>query len=394
MIYGMNILDIGILLFLIADIVRGARIGFSRQFFSFTGFWGGLFVAALLAPLAARFGHTPVAKAVIILVVALIVAVGLSSLGEYIGLALAKVVRRYHGRRVDAGLGALFGGLLVALSVWLIAAMVIGLPQRTISQEVQQSVIVRAIDSALPPAPAFIARIQRLIDPNGFPQVFVGPEPSPGSVNGGATNAEVAAAVSADGLSTVKIEGFGCDEEIFGSGFVAAPGMVVTNAHVVAGISHPLILDRNGVHQATPVLFDPSLDLTVLRTNDLAGPVLPIASTYVADGAHSVALGYPGGGPFTAAPAAVIQHYVATGRNIYDEGLTARTIYELQAVVQPGNSGGPLVTPAGTVIGVVFARSEANTDIGYALTSNSILPDVHQAATRTAAASTGACTAD
>jgi S1-C subfamily serine protease len=107
-----------------------------------------------------------------------------------------------------------------------------------------------------------------------------------------------------------------------------------------------------------------------------------------------VVLGYPGGGSFTATPGAVIQNYLATGRNIYDEGVTARQIYELQTVVIPGNSGGPLVTPAGTVIGVVFARSEIDSSVGYALTAPAVRPDIQKAEASRLPASTGSCIAD
>ncbi len=394
MIDFMDLLDVGIIIFLLADIVRGARVGLSRQVFSFAGFWGGLFLAALLAPEAAKLGHTTLAKGIAILAVALAVAVGLSSLGEYIGIVLSREVRKLHIGPLDASLGAVFGALLVGLTVWLVAAMSLNLPQRTISQEVQQSFFVHKIDAVLPAAPPLIARIQRLIDPNGFPDVFLGPEPAAGSVNGVASTPEETAAINAAGASTVKIEGFGCGEEISGSGFVVAPGIVVTNAHVVAGVDHPLVIDRNGVHTAVAISFDPNLDLAVLRTSNLAGPALSIDSDYVANGTHSVVLGYPGGGPFTASAGAVIQHYVATGRNIYDEGITARQIYEIQAVVQPGNSGGPLVTPDGLVVGVVFARSEVNNNVGYALTSGSILNELHQAEARNTTTSTGACAAE
>jgi len=389
-----DLLDIGIVIFLLADVFRGARIGFSRQFFSFIGFWGGLFVAALLAPEASKLGHTTLTKGLAILGVALVVAIALSTAGEFVGIALSGVVRRWRIGPLDAGLGAVLGAVLVGLTVWLVAAMSLNLPERSISQEVQQSFFVREIDAAMPAAPPLIARVQHLIDPNGFPDVFLGPEPTAGSVNGVASTAEETAAVNAAGASTVKIEGFGCGEEISGSGFVVAPRIVVTNAHVVAGIGRPLVIDRNGIHTATPIYFDPNLDLAVLRTSDLAGPALSIDSNYVADGTHSVVLGYPGGGPFTASPGAVIQHYLATGRNIYDAGITAREIYEIEAVVQPGNSGGPLVTPSGLVVGVVFARSEVNANVGYALTSGSILADVHQAQASNTPTTTGACASE
>ena len=390
----MDALDIVIIILLLADIVRGARIGFSRQFFSFAGFWGGLFLAALLAPVVTHYTTSTTTRLAIILTITLVVVVALSSLGEFLGIKLAHLAHHFKVGLLDRGLGGVFGAVLVGLSVWILTAMFLNLPSNTISQEIQQSRIVRLVDGVLPPAPSFIARIQRLIDPNGFPQVFLGPEPKAGAVDGVATTAEANRAIAADSAATVKIQGFGCGAEISGSGFIVAPGIVVTNAHVVAGISRPLVLDRNGIHPATALLFDPNLDLAVLRVPGLTTAPLTLTNSTVADGSHSIVLGYPGGGPFTASPGAVIQSYLATGRNIYDEGITARTIYEIDAVVQPGNSGGPLVLPDGTVIGVVFARSQVNDSVGYALTSGSISSDVHKGESSKTAVSTGACAAN
>ncbi|HEX7260094.1 MAG TPA: MarP family serine protease [Candidatus Saccharimonadia bacterium] len=390
----MNALDIAIIVILLADVVRGARIGFVRQFFSFAGFWGGLFIAALFAPLASRFGSTPLEKISLILAAALVIGLTLSALGEYIAKYLSQLVKRFKIHPLDASLGAAFGAILVGLSVWLVSAMLFNVPSKALSDQVHGSKIVRFIGQVLPPAPPVIARIQSLINPAGFPQVFLGPEPKPGFVEGGATQAEVDQAVAADGLSTVKITGKGCGGELVGSGFVAANGLVVTNAHVVAGITEPLILDRTGVHRAVVVAFDPNLDAAVLRAGGLAGPVLPLQTSLVANGTHSVALGYPGGGPLAAAPAAVIQSYLATGRNIYAEGITTRRVYEIKADIHPGNSGGPLVLPSGEVIGVIFARSQTNDQIGYALTAKSVVPLLERAATSRRAISTGVCAAE
>jgi S1-C subfamily serine protease len=390
----MNLLDVIILIILLADIVRGSRIGFSRQFFSFIGFWGGLFVAALVAPAASRLVSGAAAKLLLVIAVVLLIATALSTLGDYLSVGMAKWVRRLKIGPLDAGLGAIFGAILVGLSVWILTAMVVSLPEPGLAQLVQQSRIVRFVDGVLPPAPPLIARIQRLIDPDGFPQVFIGPEPSSGSASSVASSTEVNAAVAADGASTVKIEGFGCGEEISGSGFVIAPNEVVTNAHVVAGVAHPLIIDRDGVHQTTVVWFDPNLDLAVLRTTGLDEPALPIDTASAGYGTHNVALGYPGGGPFTATPGAILQTYYATGRNIYDEGITARQVYIIEAVVQPGNSGGPLVLPNGQVIGIVFARSAVNPNVGYALTATAISGELRQAEATTSAVSTGACAND
>jgi S1-C subfamily serine protease len=111
----------------------------------------------------------------------------------------------------------------------------------------------------------------------------------------------------------------------------------------------------------------------------------------VSRGVEAAVLGYPGGGPFTAAPAGVMAVFQAQGRDIYGQGLTVRNVYEVQAVVRPGNSGGPLVQPDGEVIGVVFSRSTTNGDIGYALTSPGVVSRVVQAEAGSAPIGTGAC---
>jgi S1-C subfamily serine protease len=79
------------------------------------------------------------------------------------------------------------------------------------------------------------------------------------------------------------------------------------------------------------------------------------------------------------------------GRDIYGESVVRRQVYELQAVVRPGNSGGPFVTTAGDVAGVVFAASTTDDDVGYALTATEADPQIDRAQGRTAAVSTGPC---
>jgi S1-C subfamily serine protease len=171
-----------------------------------------------------------------------------------------------------------------------------------------------------------------------------------------------------------------------------APGLVVTNAHVVAGISRPMVVDGSGAHQTTVVLFDPSYDLAVMRVGGISEPPLSLDPAQASRGVQAAVLGYPGGGPFTVAPAGVMADFEAQGRDIYGQKLTVRNVYEIQAVVRPGNSGGPLVEPDGQVIGVVFSRSTTNDDIGYALASPGVLSRVVQAETKSSPVGTGPCT--
>jgi S1-C subfamily serine protease len=139
------------------------------------------------------------------------------------------------------------------------------------------------------------------------------------------------------------------------------------------------------------LLFDPSFDLAILRVQGLTERPLTLDPGTAPRGTTGAVLGFPGGGPFTAVPAGVRAEFSAQGRDIYGQGLTVRDVYELQAVVRPGNSGGPLVEPDGTVIGVVFSRSTTNGDIGYALTSPGVLSRVTRAEADSRAVGTGAC---
>ncbi len=389
-----NLLDLLILAVVIYAIVRGAKTGLSRQFFSLGGFLLGLIIGAFIAPYISKLVSNPMGKEVIIIAVVLSCTAIFSGLGEYIGVVLAKQERQLHLGRVDNILGAVFGAVMVLVGAWLIAGMLIGTPYQSLNRLLNGSGTIRLLDETLPPAPSILSRLERLVNPNGFPQVFTGLEPAPSGPIVPATAAQVASAVKADRASVVKIQGYGCGGLVSGSGFVAAPGIVMTNAHVVAGIANPVIIDAYGRHTATVVEFDPSMDVAVLRANNLAGPVLRLSPTEVAPGTPAVVLGYPGGGVFTAGEAGVIDERLATGRTIYNTGITTREIYELQAVVEPGNSGGPLVLPDGTVIGIVFARSETNPDIGYALTFKEVQSQLIAGENSQGSTGTGACAAD
>jgi S1-C subfamily serine protease len=238
-----------------------------------------------------------------------------------------------------------------------------------------------------------LAKVERTLAARGFPRVFAGLEPTPAPPVTGPNAAAINQAAAAGRAATVKIEGIGCGGVVEGSGFVVGPGLVATNAHVVAGINRPIVIDSAGTHPATVVEFDPDMDFAVVRTSGLTASPLRLASEVLPRGTVGAVLGYPGGGGFTVSGAAVLDSRLAVGRNIYDAGLVKRDIYELQSVVRPGNSGGPLVTPDGRVIGVVFAMSTTNGDVGYALTSAEVQSEVADAAS-SGATSSGPCIAD
>jgi S1-C subfamily serine protease len=207
------------------------------------------------------------------------------------------------------------------------------------------------------------------------------------------TSAQTKALADPAVFSTVKILGTACSNEQEGSGFVVGPGLVATNAHVVAGEGggNTQVVIGNNSYGATPVFFDPSFDLAVLRTDAPLGPALTIDPNFVARATPAALLGYPEDGPLTIDPAGVTDEVTAVGKDIYGNGTVTRGVYALNANVEPGNSGGPLMGPGGQVIGVVFSRSTVYQNVGYALTSPGVLARVQAAARHRSPVSTGPC---
>lgn len=390
----MNILDIFIPLLMLAMAARWSRVGLVQGVFSLLGFLGGVLLGAYLAPFLIRLVSDPGLKIGITIATVITLGSCLSTAGERIGKALKSKREDSKLHTLDAILGAAFSIALAGIYVWLFSAILSGSPYPRLNKAFQQSHIVQAINRSLPPAPAFLARIGSLAKTFEFPQVFVGPEPQDVIPVAPPGSAELAAAVTAAGKSTVAIQGTGCGGVLRGSGFVAAPNTVVTNAHVIAGTTNVTITDIGGSKPAQVIYFDPDLDLAVLRTTNLAGPPLTLASTNQPRGTTGATLGFPGGGDFKAGPAAILQQMLARGLNIYGQRNVDRQIYVLQTTVIPGNSGGPVVLSDGTVIGVIFAQSLSSPNTGYALTSQAVRTGLNQALNGNQLVSTQTCAAD
>lgn len=389
----MNYIDIVLVIIFIGAIIRGAQIGFVRQILSTAGFFVGLFLGAWIGPHIVHFAHTTTSRSWLTLLFTLGCALIFLAAGEYIGIRLkSKLIRQRIVEKFDESFGAVVGGITLVLLVWFAAAILVTLPFPSVSNAIRGSYLIAEIDKRLPPTPSITADLSHVIAPNGFPKVFIGSEPNSANTNVNTPSlSSLMSAVNKDQLSVVKIEGDGCGGIVEGSGFVVSHDVVVTNAHVVAGVENPYILDEQGQHQASVIWFDPNLDLAVLTTSNLAGAPLIISTAIAPDSTPGVVLGFPGGGNFSAAPALVLSSFIATGRNIYNQGDTNRSLYEIKAKVIPGNSGGPLVNANGTVIGIVFAESTTYNDVGYALTMQQPLSEIHQAIQRDQVVTTGSC---
>ncbi|HEV2369794.1 MAG TPA: MarP family serine protease [Acidimicrobiales bacterium] len=389
----MNIVDVILLVLVALSIVRGVRLGAAVQVLSFGGFWVGLFLGALLSIPVHNLFSTPFTEAVAALVCLFGVAFLLGGIGRQLGVRAWGYLRRVRLGPADAAVGAVVAAAATLLVAWIVGYTLRQTSLGNVNRAIAGSSILQRVDGWLPNPPDAFSRLTQLLRQNGLPQVFAGLEPQSAGPVSTAGPPLVQQAERTAGASTVKIVAHGCGEILEGSGFVVAGNLVVTNAHVIAGTSSIQVEDSHTSQSATPIYFDPSLDLAVLRTGStLPEPPLNLYSgSPVPRGTQSVVLGYPQGGPFNAQPAGVRDEFAATGRNIYGAGLTVRDVYELQAIIRPGNSGGPLVLPDGTVIGVVFSTSATNPDVGYALVSSGLVSRVRQAERSGSPTGTGAC---
>lgn len=389
----MNWLDLFIVLFLIGAVIRGLEVGFIRQFFSTFGFFGGLFLGAWIQNHVIHFANAPDTRAFLALSVILSAALLCMALGEYVGWVLKfKVKDTSLANRLDRYFGTVLAVTALLAAVWLGAAMFRTVPSPMWQRQINSSGIIATLDQHLPSAPDVLTKLGKLIDPNSFPQVFLGLEPIPAKDAPIPDMGELNAAVQAARPSIVKIEGRGCGGVVDGSGFIASGDDIITNAHVVAGVRNPTVISQEGRHAARVIWFDPDLDMAVLRTENLNAPALPLAADTAENGTPAAVMGYPAGGGFTASGAAVLDSFVAHGRNIYNNGETARTIYSLKATVEEGNSGGPLVNKEGAVIGVIFAKSTAYDQVGYALTMDAVIDGLQRAQKDARSVNTGSCT--
>jgi S1-C subfamily serine protease len=389
-----NWVDLVIIGLMLLAAVHGLRLGALVQIFTFGGFWLGMILGTVVWVHAWSFIHTSTERAVITVVTVLFTATALGVLGRALGSYTNVTIRRHHLGHVDSALGVVVAVGAVLLSAWLVASVISSPNSRFtwLSSAVNRSDILHSVDRLLPQVPSVFSDLQNYLNSQGFPQVFTTlAPPSPGTV---ATPTSAATRALADPaiFSTVKILGVACGDEQEGSGFVAGHGLVVTNAHVVAGESSTQI-DLGGTsYRATVVLYDPDFDLAVLRTDAPLGPALSISPDAVPRGTQAAILGYPEDGPLTIGSAGVTGEVTAVGRDIYNAGNVSRQVYALEANVRPGNSGGPVMAAGNQVVGVVFSRSTVYGNVGYALASPGVLSRVQQAETLHAAVSTQKCT--
>jgi S1-C subfamily serine protease len=302
---------------------------------------------------------------------------------ESFALGLRTRLIRGKGLHLADGAGgaALIASVALGL-VWVFGAVALHAPGTAqLRVDVQRSLILRSLNDVLPPSGPILHVLNR-VDP--APSIAASPThvaaPDPTVVG----DPDVLRA----GGSVVRVLGTACGLGVEGSGWVAAPGLVATNAHVVAGEDDTTVTTQDGASiEAAAVHYDPANDLALLRVGvDL--PVLPMAAEPEA-GTGGAVLGYPENGPFAISPARLGETRETIGEDSYGHGPLMRSIASLRGRVRSGNSGGPLIDEGGRVLGTVFAATTSGTLGGFAV-PNQVVAEALRGVT--GAVDTGPCT--
>ncbi len=378
-----TVLDWAIVAFTLALGLWGYRQGLIVGALTLFGFALGALAGSRLGPMVLAKGsespYAPLCAALGALLGGALIAVAVESFA--LGLR-AKLIRRPVLHLADgAGGAALIAAVALGLA-WVFGSVAMHAPGTArLRADVQESVILRSLNEVLPPSGPVLNALDR-VDP--APSVTGPAAPVARPSVGIATDPDVLRA----GRSVVRVLGTACGLGIEGSGWAVRPGLIVTNAHVIAGSDDTTVTTQEGVElDATPVYYDPGDDLALLRVG-AAPPTLPI-SEQRQTGADAAVLGYPENGPYAVAPARLGETRPTISEDSYGNGPIDRTIVALRGSVRSGNSGGPLVDERGRVVGTVFAATTAGTAGGFAIPAE----DVRDALGRTTASvSTGACT--
>ena len=377
----------------------GWRQGFVAGVLSFSGFLGGALAAAFLLPrFSTSLTDNPVVRVGIVVVGVIVAALIGQFIASLLGRRLHDAITWRPARLFDNAAGATLAIVALAIMAWIVASAVAFLPQLPMAAQVQQSRLLVVVDTAVPNQvrDAFVG-LRNMVSSADVPRVFSAlgslsgpsvPLPDPGVILGGAVTDARPSIVRVSGDSDE------CEISVSGSGFVYAPQHVLTNAHVVAGITAPEIQVRASqpLLPATVVYFDPKVDIAVLYVPDLSAPELEFAPDAAKSGDDAVIVGFPEGGPYDTAPARIRDAISARGDDIYGKSGVEREVYSFRGNVQHGNSGGPLLTTRGEVLGMIFASGADKT--GYALTAEQLSVASARGMRSDERVSTGSCRID
>ena len=390
----MLVVDVVLIAILLVALLIGVQRGLLASLGALIGLVLGGFAAFWLVPIVNDVWPWQNSRVIVVIALAVALMLGGAAAGGAIGALLRRGVDRSTPLRVvDRVFGGALAVLAGALSLSLISSSVAATGTPVISTALASSQVLRAIDAVTPrPVAETLARVRSAVLDDGLPQlgVLLDLDVQPTAPPVALDDPELA--IAAASVARVSGVAYACGTSATGSGFVLASDRVVTNAHVVAGVTAPIVeLPGQPAREGRIVYFDPVDDVALIAVDDLGADAIPIIAP-IAPGTAAVVQGYPYGGPFTTVNAEVISSGSVLVPDIYGTSNALRDIYALAATVQPGNSGGPLLTADGAVAGLVFARAETDLDRGYAMTTAELEPVLAGAPGWTEAVSTGSCT--
>ncbi|CAH0267805.1 Serine protease Rv3671c [Arthrobacter sp. Bi26] len=390
--FGLTILDLALVVALLSYLIHGLRNGFLVTLGGIAGFAAGAVAAFVSVPIVSGLVEDSGWRLTAIVATAVLLMIVGNGLGTMIGRQIRSVVPfsplRAADRLVGGGVNVVVSALVMSMLAFSIGAL--GVP--FVSQQLAESKVIRFIDGVTPtPVKASMAQLRSAVIGEGIPTLLDGfGQGQPVAVPDTSTDTP---ALNKAAASVLKIAGtaYQCGQNQTGTGFVVAPGRVVTNAHVVAGVDEPVVETPGG--RALPgrvVYFDSQHDLAVVAVDGLRSEPLALAADLPSGSAAAFA-GYPHGGPFQSKPATVQDIATVLVPDIYGNNASPEDVYRIAGDVQPGNSGGPLLTMDGQVAGVVFAKATTESSLGFAITMTDLGPVAAQAPGLGSAVSSGQC---
>ncbi|KRC65716.1 hypothetical protein ASE12_13705 [Aeromicrobium sp. Root236] len=389
----MNSLDLILILILLAYAVSGYVQGFVVNLIATIGLLiGGLLALAIVPKFLSGNSATLSSSLLALGLVVGAAAIG-QGIGTYVGTDLRNGLKWKPLRWVDAVGGSVLSVVAVLCAGWALGYSVSGTTIPYLSTASRDSVILDRVDSVMPARATSVLRsFNEVLDANLFPR-YIDPFESENIKPVGPPDTATLASpgVQKASRSVVKILGqASCQRGIEGSGFAYADGRVMTNAHVVAGVENPSVVVDGQRTNARVVLFDRKLDVAVLAVDGSSVPALDFDTSGEA-GQDAAILGFPENGPFDARAARIRSEIRLRSPDIYDKGQVVRQTFSVRGLVRSGNSGGPLVSKDGDVLGVIFAASITDKSTGYALTASQVADDARAGIAATSTVSTGGC---
>ena len=389
----MNLLDWLLLVLVVAYAVSGYWQGFVTGAFATAGLLlGGLF-GVWLAPVA--LGDAD--PSLLVSLGALFIVILAASLGQGLlqwgGAKIRDRITWQPARALDAVGGAALSACAVLIVAWALGVAVSGSRIDGVTPMVRSSLVLSKVNEVLPQrAGGLLDAFNDVVGTSFFPRYL---EPfSPErivDVQAGDRRMVRDPDVTRAGSSVLKVRGTNaCGRGIEGSGFLYAEDRLMTNAHVVAGVDDPEVVVGDSAVPADVVYYNPDVDVAVLAYDSGDTATLAFDRTAVA-GTGVAVLGYPEDGPYDVQPGRIRSEQRLRSPDIYGQGTVIREVYSLRGLIRPGNSGGPLVSSRGEVVGVVFAASVNDRDTGYALTADQVSSAAAAGLSSSGAVSTGGC---